>query len=350
MAPPTRQRCGCRVDELLAAHQEPIGTLSQGGREDVVGFHGPPVPANGRPVTRRVGWARTSSIRSRRIHDMRRSVHDMLTDLVAQHEPSLGPAEQRVAAFLVAEPHRVGHLSAARIAEEVGTSDATVIRTARTLGFRGLPQLREYIAEELAPAWRPRVDPGTGGRRRSSTSSLLDERIDAVTHLSDRSMSPRSTNGSPRSPRPTASSRPGSGRRRTWSATSPISCDAVGARTLRHCERLGPRRRAARHRSRGRGRAAVLRRAHGCGRGGARSRRGQAGPVLLITDDGGRPAAAAGDIRAARGPGYARSDGEPRGDDRRARGAHRRAGRRATRPRADRSLRDLQALRTSIGR
>ncbi|GAB4387327.1 MAG: MurR/RpiR family transcriptional regulator [Albidovulum sp.] len=41
------------------------------------------------------------------------------------------------------------HASAARIATVVGTSDATVIRTARKLGYDGLDALRSALAEEL---------------------------------------------------------------------------------------------------------------------------------------------------------------------------------------------------------
>jgi DNA-binding MurR/RpiR family transcriptional regulator len=109
----------------------------------------------------------------------------MLADLVAQRSEELGPAERRVAAFLVEERHRVGHLSAARIAAEVGTSDATVVRTARALGFSGLGELREQVAAELAPAQRLAATLGRG-RRRSSVAALLDERIESVGRLGER--------------------------------------------------------------------------------------------------------------------------------------------------------------------
>src|SRR5690349_2831801 len=98
------------------------------------------------------------------------SVCDMLADLVEQRREELGPAEQRVAAFLVEDRHRVGHLSAARIAAEVGTSDATVVRTARSLGFSGLSELREYVAAELAPAPARRLAATLGPARRGRPS------------------------------------------------------------------------------------------------------------------------------------------------------------------------------------
>jgi DNA-binding MurR/RpiR family transcriptional regulator len=108
----------------------------------------------------------------------------MLSDLVEQRRDELGPAEQRVADFLVEQRHRVGHLSAAKIASEAGTSDATVVRTARALGFTGLGALREYVASELAPA--ERLAATLSSQRRTKLSSLLDERMSSVASLDER--------------------------------------------------------------------------------------------------------------------------------------------------------------------
>jgi DNA-binding MurR/RpiR family transcriptional regulator len=57
-------------------------------------------------------------------------------------------SEHRVAEFLVANGARAAAMSAQEIAEAVGTSDATVVRTARSLGYDGLRQLRHALAEE----------------------------------------------------------------------------------------------------------------------------------------------------------------------------------------------------------
>lgn len=69
--------------------------------------------------------------------------------------PELSPAEMRVAQYLV--DHREGALvrSAAAIAAEVETSDATVVRTAKSLGFQGLDDLRRQLAEELSDDLTP---------------------------------------------------------------------------------------------------------------------------------------------------------------------------------------------------
>lgn len=61
----------------------------------------------------------------------------------------LPPAEQRMARYFVDHKQSVLLSSAAEIAQAAGTSDATVVRTARSLGFDGLPALREAMLAEL---------------------------------------------------------------------------------------------------------------------------------------------------------------------------------------------------------
>lgn len=105
---------------------------------------------------------------------------------ISSRLPELAPGPHLVARFLVEQPHRVGHLSAARIAAETGVSDATVIRTARALGYPSLAALREAIAEELSPPGRLL----TTLRERPSgaplVGRLLDRRVDDIVHLAER--------------------------------------------------------------------------------------------------------------------------------------------------------------------
>jgi DNA-binding MurR/RpiR family transcriptional regulator len=53
-----------------------------------------------------------------------------------------------VGEFLLASGPRAGAMSAREIAQAVGTSDATVIRTARSLGFEGFRELRRFVASQ----------------------------------------------------------------------------------------------------------------------------------------------------------------------------------------------------------
>ncbi len=68
---------------------------------------------------------------------------------LAQADGNFTPAERRVIAFLVNNRETAIVASAAKIAKASGTSDATVIRTARRLGFAGLEALRHALAGDL---------------------------------------------------------------------------------------------------------------------------------------------------------------------------------------------------------
>lgn len=106
-------------------------------------------------------------------------------DITAQID-TLTPSEARVAAYLVENPHRVGHLSAARLAAEAGASDATVIRTVRRLGFAGLGELREALAEELSLSGRTRTALAARDETSDPVLRLIDERRAAVAALPER--------------------------------------------------------------------------------------------------------------------------------------------------------------------
>lgn len=61
----------------------------------------------------------------------------------------LSQTERRVATYIAANRHQVLVMSAMELARTLGTSDATVIRTAKALGFDGLDALRRAIADDL---------------------------------------------------------------------------------------------------------------------------------------------------------------------------------------------------------
>lgn len=74
---------------------------------------------------------------------------------IADTRGRLRSAEQRVANYLRENREEVLVASAAQLASLVGTSDATVIRTARALGFAGLDDLRRQLATELRSSLSP---------------------------------------------------------------------------------------------------------------------------------------------------------------------------------------------------
>lgn len=59
--------------------------------------------------------------------------------------PELAPAQRQVARFFTEHAAQLGFYSAAEIAQRLGTSDATVIRTAQALGYRGLADLKRSL-------------------------------------------------------------------------------------------------------------------------------------------------------------------------------------------------------------
>jgi DNA-binding MurR/RpiR family transcriptional regulator len=80
---------------------------------------------------------------------------DSFAARIAERAEHLAPAERRVADQLAAMGPPASLLSAAALAERLGTSDATVVRTAKSLGYRGLSDMRTALA---AYASEPPID------------------------------------------------------------------------------------------------------------------------------------------------------------------------------------------------
>ena len=78
-----------------------------------------------------------------------------MDERIAATRAELSPAELRVVQYIAGEREEVAFLSAAEIARELATSDATVIRAAQSLGYAGLPELKA----ELQDALRSRATP-----------------------------------------------------------------------------------------------------------------------------------------------------------------------------------------------
>lgn len=88
--------------------------------------------------------------------------HGSLDERLAARRAGLSPTEQRVADFFARHREEVAFLSATEIAQQIGTSDATVVRAAQSLGYSGLQELKR----EIASALRSRATPALSlGRR-----------------------------------------------------------------------------------------------------------------------------------------------------------------------------------------
>lgn len=78
-----------------------------------------------------------------------------LQERVTARFDSLTATERKVATYLSGHPQQAAFSSAEEIAAATGTSDASVIRTAQSLGFDGLPGLKRTLQEHLGTLLTP---------------------------------------------------------------------------------------------------------------------------------------------------------------------------------------------------
>lgn len=100
----------------------------------------------------------------------------------------LSPAEAQVVRFFQQNREEVLVASASALAAKIGTSDATVIRATKALGFAGLDALRQQLAAELrsnlSPASRlARTLGEVGDNPRSAFGMTLDIHVKALEDL-----------------------------------------------------------------------------------------------------------------------------------------------------------------------
>lgn len=89
--------------------------------------------------------------------------------------PSLAPAEQRVARRVLDDPQAVASSTISALAAACGTSETTVIRFCRAVGFSGYPALRLSLATELG-----RAEAGSSAARTVSSDIGPGDDLDQV--------------------------------------------------------------------------------------------------------------------------------------------------------------------------
>jgi len=107
---------------------------------------------------------------------------------VAERFGQMSPAEQRVVRFFQGNREEVLIASAAVLASKAETSDATVVRATKALGFLGLEDLRRTLADELrrslSPAERLTRTPGeVGGSLSAAFEMTLDLHLRSLENL-----------------------------------------------------------------------------------------------------------------------------------------------------------------------
>jgi DNA-binding MurR/RpiR family transcriptional regulator len=109
-------------------------------------------------------------------------------DRVAAAVHRLSAAEQAVVRFFQANREEVLLASAAALAAKIGTSDATVIRAAKALGYSGLDDLRRELANELRTSLSPaarltRTLEAVKGDAGSALGVMIDIHVHALEQL-----------------------------------------------------------------------------------------------------------------------------------------------------------------------
>ena len=113
---------------------------------------------------------------------------ESLSSRIEEHWQSLRASERAVAEYLAEDPFSALYCTASELADRTGTSDATVVRTARALGYSGLPDLKRRASIELTKT----VDPATRLEQAISRSAeagnqtvtaVLDDALDTVGNL-----------------------------------------------------------------------------------------------------------------------------------------------------------------------
>ncbi len=85
--------------------------------------------------------------------------------------PSLSPAEQRVGRIIAEESATAAQLTITELSKRAETSETTVIRFCRAIGFSGYPELRLRLAAEAGRA----LDDGAAGEEPGSDISQTDD-------------------------------------------------------------------------------------------------------------------------------------------------------------------------------
>jgi len=109
-------------------------------------------------------------------------------DYVSARLPTLAPAEQQVVRFVLANPSEVLFLTAGELGDAAGTSDATVVRTAKTLGYSGLPELRRHLGQSLTRQTAPSARLGValeriGTAHHRSIDQAVTEGVEQIQEL-----------------------------------------------------------------------------------------------------------------------------------------------------------------------
>ncbi|WP_406134884.1 MurR/RpiR family transcriptional regulator [Streptomyces sp. NBC_01089] len=101
---------------------------------------------------------------------------------VAERLAHLSPAERQVAEYLRNHVQDVPFATAEQLGQAAGTSDATVVRTAKALGYSGLPELKRELGQRFVDSSRPSTvrRRTTSGDSDAALDQIFDEAVDRL--------------------------------------------------------------------------------------------------------------------------------------------------------------------------
>jgi DNA-binding MurR/RpiR family transcriptional regulator len=105
-----------------------------------------------------------------------KKTRENVLDVLRTRLDEFSPKQQVVGRFVLARFEEAVFLTAADVASRVGTSEASVVRTARRLGYSGFPEFRE----DLQVLFREKVLPADRMRYGASVSERPDAILDRV--------------------------------------------------------------------------------------------------------------------------------------------------------------------------
>lgn len=111
-----------------------------------------------------------------------------LAERLAPPSSRRSPTARRLAAYLAENPAQALASSAAELANRLGSSDATIIRSVQALGFEGMADLRQALARELSDGLTPadnlrRTLAETGPESAAAIALVLDAHAEALDEL-----------------------------------------------------------------------------------------------------------------------------------------------------------------------
>ena len=99
--------------------------------------------------------------------------HLNLVDNIESEMPKMSKGQKAIARFILSDYERAAYMTAAKIGEEAGVSESTVVRFTMELGYEGYPHFQHLLQEELKVKLTS-VQRLNASRRFSSNAQVLN--------------------------------------------------------------------------------------------------------------------------------------------------------------------------------